>query len=658
MRIALTLTASLLGAVTSAQTILYTENFETAPTFTLNTTDVGSTAGGANTWLINNTYSGGNGDVDCSGFTITFTIPSTAGQPGGIQPANGGYLHTASTEAVADGITCCSFAAADGFCTNPGNHFAKMSADISTVGQSDVTLTFWWLCNGGNQNYGEVYYSTNSGGSWNLITTPISQYRNQPTWTQQSIMLPAFDNQATLRFGFRFVNGTSLLGGQDPGFGIDDIQVSAAGAQPNAVTTTTVSPLQVCVGSTVQVVYTATGTWGAGNVFTAELSDATGSFAAPVAIGSIASTTPTPITATVPVGTAAGTGYRIRVTASTPATTGAANAQDITISIGNNAGAGGNIFICKNTGLYTLLNELTGAPDNCGTWTGPNGNPFSGIFNSASDPAGCYTYTVACSVGCPSDDTDLCITLIDGANAGQDATAAVCNADGAQSLFPFVVGGDLTGLFFNGAAPLVETPLAAATYDLTYVVYGQGPCPNDTAALVLVVADSAWAGTGGTATLCVNDPATALFGLLTDAPDPGGSWTDPNNGPFSGVFEPGVSPVGLYTYTVSAMAPCPADEAVLAVVVDPCLGVAEGDRAEAGLHLRTEGEVLWLSWASQHADPGIQVVDASGKTAAVEVLVVNPGEARLSVASLGMGAYTVVLTDGAVRGTARFVIAR
>lgn len=364
MRIAIALLASLMGAIANGQTILYTENFETAPTFTLNTSDVGSTAGGANTWLINNTYAGGNGDVDCSGFTITFTIPSTAGQPGGIQPANGGYLHTASTEAVADGITCCSFAAADGFCTSPGNHFARMSADISTVGQSDVTLSFWWLCNGGNQNYGEVYYSTNGGGSWNLITTPIGQYRNQPTWTQQSIMLPAFDNQATLRFGFRFVNGTSLFGAQDPGFGIDDIQVTAAGAQPNAVTTTTVSPLQVCVGSTVQVVYTATGTWGPGNVFTAELSDATGSFAAPVAIGSIASTTPMPITDTIPVGTAAGTGYRIRVTASTPATIGSANAQDITISIGNNAGAGGNIFICKNTGLYTLLNELTGPPDN------------------------------------------------------------------------------------------------------------------------------------------------------------------------------------------------------------------------------------------------------------------------------------------------------
>jgi hypothetical protein len=365
-----------------------------------------------------------------------------------------------------------------------------------------------------------------------------------------------------------------------------------------------------------------------------------------------------PITDTIPVGTAAGTGYRIRVTASTPATIGSANAQDITISIGNNAGAGGNIFICKNTGLYTLLNELTGTPDNCGTWTGPNGNPFSGIFNSASDPGGCYTYTVACSVGCPSDDTDLCITLIDGANAGQDATAAVCNADGAQSLFPFVVGGDLTGLFFDGMTPLVETPVAAATYDLTYVVYGQGPCPNDTAAMVLVVADSAWAGTGGTATLCVNDPATALFGLLTNSPDPGGSWTDPNNMVTSGVFVPGVSPVGLYTYTVTAMAPCPADEAVLAVVVDPCLSVADGEGGGSGLRLRKEGEVLVLSWSSQYADPEVRVVDACGRAAAAEVVAVHPGEAQLGVASLAMGAYTVVLTDGTVRRAIRFVLAR
>lgn len=657
MRITTLLAAAFCGTALSAQTVLFTEDFESAPVFTLNTTDVGS-GPGSNTWLINAVYSGGNGDVDCSGFTITFTVPSTPGQPGGIVPANGNYLHTASTEAVADGITCCSFAAADGFCTNPGNHFARMSTDISTLGQTDVTLSFWWLCNGGNQNYGEVYYSTNGGGTWNLITTPIGQYRNQPTWTQQSITLPAFDNQATLRFGYRFVNGTSLMGGQDPGFGIDDIRITAAGAQPHAVNTTTVTPLQVCAGNTVQVVYTATGTWGAGNVFTAELSDATGSFAAPVAIGSVASTTPVPITATIPAGTPAGTGYRIRVSASAPATTGTANAQDITISVGNNAGAGGNIFICKNTGLYTLYDLLTGTPDDCGTWTAPNGVPFSGIFDSAADPGGCYTYTVACGVGCPADDTDLCITLIDGANAGQDANAAVCNADGAQSLFPFVVGGDLTGLFYDGTTALTTTPLAAGTYDLIYVVYGQGPCPNDTASIALVVADSAWAGTGGTTTLCINDPATALFGLLTGAPDAGGSWTDPFNQPFNGTFIPGISAAGLYTYTVTATAPCPADEATLAVVVDPCTGMDEGDGGLGGLSLWSDGEVLLVRWTERSGTPRIQVFDAAGRNAPVAYGPAANGSARVGLAGLSNGVYHVRVEVDGHWGTARFVHAR
>ncbi len=658
MRNALLPASILLVLPATAQVTLFSEDFETQPAFVLNTTDVGSTASGDNTWLINASYSGGNGDVDCSGFLINFTIPSTPGQPGGIVPSNGNYLHVSSTEAVADGITSCSFAAADGFCTAPGNHFAAMGTDISTLGQTGVALGFWWLCNGGAQNYGEVYYSTNAGASWNLITTPIGQYRNQSVWTQQSITLTAFDNQATLRFGFRFVNGTSLFGAQDPAFGVDAIRVTAAGAQPNAVSTTTVSPLQVCVNGSLQVVYTATGTWGVGNVFTAELSDAGGSFAAPVAIGSVASSTPVPIAATIPAGTPAGTGYRIRVTASSPATTGTSNAIDITVSTGNNAGSGGNIFICKNSGLYDLTALLGGAPDICGSWSGPNGVPFSGTFNSAGDPGGCYTYTVACSVGCPSDLSELCITLVDAANAGQDASAAVCNADGPQSLLPFIVGGELTGLFFNGAVPLVETPEAPGTYDLLYVVYGQGPCPNDTASLALLVADSAWAGTGGTVTLCVNAPPIDLFTQLGNGPQPGGSWTDTGNQPFSGVFVPGQSTPGLYTYTVVAPAPCPADEALLAVVVDPCLGINEAWAGAIGLRGQLVGDQLVLMWSAPAPDAALRLMDASGRAVDAAQVERTLDGARLDLAALPAGAYLAVVSGSTGSGMHRFVLVR
>ena len=168
--------------LTPAQ-ILFQEDFEGSPQFQLNTTDANSTVNVSNTWLVNNVYAGGSGLADCSGFSIDFTIPSTAGQPAGINAPNGAYLHTASLVAVQNGILNCSFGAADGFCTQADDAFARMSVDVSTVGQSDVSLKFWWLCNGGNQNYGEVYYSLDGGGSWTQLTTPIAQYRNAANWS-------------------------------------------------------------------------------------------------------------------------------------------------------------------------------------------------------------------------------------------------------------------------------------------------------------------------------------------------------------------------------------------------------------------------------------------------------------------------------------------
>jgi hypothetical protein len=64
------------------------------------------------------------------------------------------------------------------------------------------------------------------------------------------------------------------------------------------------------------------------NVFTVQLSDAAGSFASPVNIGS---GTSSPIMATLPSGTV-GTAFRIRVVAFAPRTTGTDNSADISIS--------------------------------------------------------------------------------------------------------------------------------------------------------------------------------------------------------------------------------------------------------------------------------------------------------------------------------------
>ncbi|KAA9332088.1 T9SS type A sorting domain-containing protein [Hymenobacter busanensis] len=93
--------------------------------------------------------------------------------------------------------------------------------------------------------------------------------------------------------------------------------------QPVASVTTGQFSGSYCPGSALSVPFTTQGVFGAGNVFTALLSDASGSFASATSIGSISlsgTSVSGIISATIPAGAAVGTGYRIRVDASAPAT--------------------------------------------------------------------------------------------------------------------------------------------------------------------------------------------------------------------------------------------------------------------------------------------------------------------------------------------------
>ncbi len=400
--------------ISTAQETLFTTGFDMPPyPFLLNTTDAGSQAMGANTWLVNNNYTGGSGEIICLGFPFGFTIPNTPAQPAAIENANGNYLHIASTEAVAAGVLNCSFAAADGLCTDPGNSFAAMSTDVTTTGMSEVSLSFWWLCNGGVPNYGEVYYSTNGGDAWTVITTPIAQYRNQPTWTQQTISIPEFADQATLRFGFRFVNNTSLQGGSDPGFGVDDISISATtGAQSIEAM---LDGQTLCTGTALTLPYTATGMFNAGNTFTAELSDVNGSFMSPTMVGSIQSTTSGEVPVLIPEGITAGTGYRVRVNSSSPQITGLDNGSNLSVITSPNAGEDSTVLVCANIPEYALADALAGTADPGGNWSDSDGNSIAGGMLQISELAlgdHVLTYTVEGGGGpCGASSATVTVTV-------------------------------------------------------------------------------------------------------------------------------------------------------------------------------------------------------------------------------------------------------
>jgi hypothetical protein len=98
----------------------------------------------------------------------------------------------------------------------------------------------------------------------------------------------------------------------------------------NAITTGSVNTTQ-SPGDALTVNYTIKGVFNAGNVFTAQLSNSSGSFTSPVDIGSVVSTSSGSISAVIPSNTVNGSAYRIRVVSSNPAVIGSDNGQNITI---------------------------------------------------------------------------------------------------------------------------------------------------------------------------------------------------------------------------------------------------------------------------------------------------------------------------------------
>ncbi len=150
-------------------------------------------------------------------------------------------------------------------------------------------------------------------------------------------------NNTWTRFSvpFNYVNGNTpayFLAAMNSGavsgaiLYIDDVEVIYNPALTTGSVATGPYYVSSTTGATISVPYTASGNFATGNTVTAQLSNASGSFASPVTIGSVTSGTSGTINATLPAGTASGSGYRIRVVSSNPALTANNNGSDITIN--------------------------------------------------------------------------------------------------------------------------------------------------------------------------------------------------------------------------------------------------------------------------------------------------------------------------------------
>jgi hypothetical protein len=245
----------------------------------------------------------------------------------------------------------------------------------------------------------------------------------------------------------------------------------------NAIQTSSLPVSSICSGTAISVPFTATGTFNAGNVFTAQLSDASGSFAFPVNIGTLSGTASGTISATIPIGMNTGSGYRIRVVSNNPSITGSQSAtalsitQSVTPTV-NIAINGGTSSICAGTSATFTATPTNGGASPTFQWringsnVGTNSPTFTTNALTNGQIVSCVmTSNAACASPAVASSNSISITVNSLPVAAITGNNAICSGE-ATSLT--AIGGSSV-LWNTGASTLsiVVSPSATTTYSAT-----------------------------------------------------------------------------------------------------------------------------------------------------------------------------------------------
>ena len=258
---------------------------------------------------------------------------------------------------------------------------------------------------GGDARWEAVGFSISNSGYIGTGTGDVSNLQDfweynpgSDTWAQKA------DFASTSRFG---AVGFGIGANGFIGTGFDNISNRQdfweyfPDISSTFLTTSEISGSPFCAGVLVNVAFTTNGNFSSGNIFTAQLSNSSGSFTAPIVIGTLSGTTNGTINATIPSNLSSGTGYRIRVVSSSPALTGDDNGSDISILASPLADASSNSPRCSGNTINLYSSGGTSY-----SWTGPGGyisvqqNPT----RTSATPAmsGTYAVRVTNSSGCTS----------------------------------------------------------------------------------------------------------------------------------------------------------------------------------------------------------------------------------------------------------------
>ena len=285
---------------------------------------------------------------------------------------------------------------------------------INTSAYTSLTISFGHYKSTTTGNNELIVEVSSDGTTYTTLTYTRPTGTGTASWL---LITPSGTIPSTTNLRIRFRQTTTATQ-----FRLDDVVLKGTLSSSNTITTgtgLTGSPFCVSAstGAAVSVPFTSVGTFNAGNVYTAQLSTALGSFASPTNIGTVTSVLNTDvISATIPVGTAAGTGYRIRVVSSNPVVTGSDNTVNLTVQ--NSAAittqpSSSVQNLCQGSAATALSVTATGttltyqwysnttATTSGGTPVGTNSNSYTPVTTAA----GTLYYYCVVSAACGSSVT-------------------------------------------------------------------------------------------------------------------------------------------------------------------------------------------------------------------------------------------------------------
>jgi gliding motility-associated-like protein len=322
----------------------------------------------------------------------------------------------------------------------------------------------------------------------------------------------------------------------------------------------------------------------------------------------------------------------------------------VTVNVGSGLSAGldSEVAVCGADCSFDLFGALDGVPSSGGAWTDQIGTGAldGATLNACQLPAGTiapFTYTVTDPV-CGDLQATVLVTVSDFPDPGGDASLVLCSSGATVDLDTVLAGTPDAGGSWSGPSVLDNgafDPGVMAPGAYSYQVQGNDACPDTTASVTIVVNQEPDAGGDGSVLLCADAAEVNLFGVLTGTPGAGGSWNGPGPLP-GGVFDPGSSVAGVYTYTLSVAA-CPSDVATVTV------GVATPPDAGGGLSLllcATDGPLDLFGQLTGAPDTGGTWTGPDG----------TPHGALFDAANDVAGNYTYTVSGGAACADASAVL--